>query len=284
VALSVAEQQSAANDTTASLTFTLAAGSAVDDLLVLICADDFDTVADLLTPTGTAASTWTLRDTFDGGTNLSHIKVWTAPVTTAGAQTVIANVANATLEKAAGLWRIPGAQFDVANHANGTTSTAHVAPSLTPATTDEIYCCLWTNNDAGAGIFNYTYPSSPFVAGVERDISPFVTYGFGYEPITSGTATGTRTATASVTHPWCAAAVLVKPLAPAATDAPPAPFAAPGLFTSPGSVAQAWAGTGSDTTAAVLYPVALSGSVTPAGAPRSPPAGRWPGRAPRPGR
>lgn len=224
MALAVAEQQSAAAN--AALTFTTAAGSAVGDLLVVIFGNNFSSLADLATPTGTAASTWTLRDSFDGGANQSHIKVFTAPVTTAGARTVICTDATGD-EAGAGLWRIPGGLFDVANHSNGTASASHVAPSLTPSSTDDIYCCLWTGNDQGNGSFNYTYPGSPFVGLTERDVGTSATFGFGYEPITSGVATGTRTATANpATHPWCSAAVLIKASAPPIgynppTDMPP---------------------------------------------------------------
>jgi hypothetical protein len=246
MALAVAEQQSGASNT-AAITFTLGAGSAVGDLLVVIFGNDFGTASGLLTPTGTAAAIWTLQDTFDGGTNLNHTKVFTAPVTTAGAQTVVCACTDNTVEHGAAIWRIPNGAFDVASHANGTTSVSHVAPSLTPATNDEIYCVLWTNNDTGAGVFNYTYPGAPFVAATEQDLSPFETFGFGYEPITSGVATGTRTATASVTHPWTASAVLIKPAS--ATAAPiPGPFPAnpPGLFTAPWMMPNPWFGTGSD--------------------------------------
>ena len=212
MALTVAEQQTAASNTVAAMTFTLGAGSAIGDLLVVIFADDAGpaTASGLATPTGTAATTWTLRDTFDGGLDFTHIKIFTAPVTTAGAQTVICTDADPTNEHAAGLWRIPGAVFDVANHASGTASASHVAPSLTPATVDEVYCCLWTTSAFPGAAYNYTYPSSPFVAGTEQDLSALVTFGFGYEPITSGVATGTRTATASGTaKAWCASAILV---------------------------------------------------------------------------
>lgn len=211
VGLAVAEQQSIASNT-AALSFTLAAGSAVGDLLVLIHANDWYAATNLTTPTGTAASTWTLQDTFDGGTSQSHIKIWTAPVTTAGAQTVLPNGSTTDEERGAALWRIPNAVFDVANHANGAASASHVAPSLTPASTDEIYCCLWTNNQgASNATYNYTYPGGAFVGLTERDVSTIATFGFGYEPITSGVATGTRTATASTAgQAWCAAAVLVK--------------------------------------------------------------------------
>lgn len=219
MALTVAEQQSAATNTSTTLTFTLGAGSAVGDLLVLIHSNNLFDVSNLLTPTGTAAASWTLRDTFDGGAEFDHIKIWTAPVTTAGAQTVIASSSTVDEEKGAGLWRIPGGVFDVAGHASGgVTTTAHVAPSLTPTSTDDIYCCLWTNNDSSLGLggpFTYTYPGAPFVGLTQRSLSSWQTYGFGYEPVTSGVATGTRTATASATHEWAAAAVLIK-AAPAA--------------------------------------------------------------------
>lgn len=223
MALAVAEQQTAAFNTTASSTLTLAAGSAVGDLLVLVQANDFYTLATLLTPTGTAASAWTARTTFDGGSNLPHVKVWTAPVTTAGAQTVIANYTNADEEKGIALWRIPGAIFSISAHLSGVASASHVAPTLANTSVDAIRMCFWTANDAGTGEYNYTLPGAPFVGAPERDLAGFSTYGAGYEPITSGAATGTKTATASVaTHPSLGTSVLAvaSGAAPAAPASP----------------------------------------------------------------
>lgn len=216
MSLTVAEQQTAGSNSVGALTFTLGAGSAVGDLLVVIFANDFATLAALATPTGTAASTWTLRDSFDGGSNFSHIKTFTAPVTTAGAKTVICTNSVATDEHAAGLWRIPGAAaFDVANHGNGASTTSHVAPSLTLANNDEIMCMMWCGNNGGNTGYTYTaYPASPFVQGTERDFATFTAFGFGYQPFTSGASTGTKTATASTSVAYCAASILVKNTAP----------------------------------------------------------------------
>ncbi len=89
--ITVRQQLDTSTTTGTSMTLTLGAGTVTTDFLVLVQANDFYTLADLGTPTGTAASTWSLRTSYDGGANTHHGKIWTAPVTTAGAQTIIAN-------------------------------------------------------------------------------------------------------------------------------------------------------------------------------------------------
>jgi len=75
----------------ASITFTLGAGTLTTDRLLAVQANDYETLSTLTAPTGTAATSWTLQGSVDGGTNFPHMKVWTADVISAGANTVVVN-------------------------------------------------------------------------------------------------------------------------------------------------------------------------------------------------
>lgn len=188
----------------------------VDDLIVLIQADDFYTLANLLTPTGTAITTWAERTDnglpVDGGTNDNHAKVWIGTVTTAGG-TVIANRTNVDDEGYAAVFVFRGAvgtpEFDTGDGTEtDSTSTSHVAPSVTPTSgkTDDFLLCVWGTLDATV---NYTLPGG-MTAYTEQDVGGINTYRAGSEQLASDSATGTRTATASATNTWFAVSVLVK--------------------------------------------------------------------------
>lgn len=213
MALTVAEQQSNGSNS-AGFTFTLGAGSAVGDFLVVVHTSDYYAASDLTTPTGTAASTWTNRGTnYDAGTNASHGKVWTAPVTTGGAQTVILNSAHTDEERTGFVFRIPNGGYDLATWSStgAGSSTSHVAPTSTPPSgqTDDMLLCVWVSGDGGGDI-NYTVPGS-MTGGTERDVVPYITGVGAYEQLASASATGTRTATASAARAgWYAVSVLVK--------------------------------------------------------------------------
>jgi len=196
-----------------TLTATLAA---VDDLIVLIQADNFYTLANLITPTGTAVTTWTEQTAnglpVDGGTNDNHAKVWTGTVTTAGG-TVIANRTNTDDEGYAAAFVLRGAagtpEFDTGDATESdANATAHVAPSVTPTSgrTDDFLLCVWGTPDT---LTNYTLPGG-MTAHTEQDVNGINTYRAGSEQLTTDSATGSRSATSSANTTWFAVSVLVK--------------------------------------------------------------------------
>jgi hypothetical protein len=203
------EQQDAVNNSGGALQFTAATAVNADTILV-IAADNFYLAADLLTPTGTAVTTWALAHTLDGGTNDSHIKVWLGTVTTAGG-TVITNWNHTDNERYAGIWVFPGAvAIDaVASTDSDAAATDHVAPSVTPTTgnLNNLLIVLW---QSPGGEVNYVPPSIMLSYG-ERDLAGLATYLAASEPYAVDTATGTRTATSSASVTWAALSVLVKP-------------------------------------------------------------------------
>lgn len=222
MAITIREEQDAGSNT-AAISFTTGAGMITTDKLVLIQCNDFYTTANLTTPTGTAGTAWTLQTTVDGGTNNAHTKVWTSDVALAGARTVLVNSTTTDEERYAALFVLAGAASGIdgiASTSNGSSSTSHVAPSVTPTSgqSDDLLICMWLAFTNGAGTINYTVPGS-MTAYTERDVDNYVTYRAASEALSSSGATGTRTATSSVTFPFQSVSVLVK-----AAGAAPAPL------------------------------------------------------------
>lgn len=194
----------------ADYVFTLGATTAVGDLIVLIQANNFYTTANLTTPTGTAVTTWTLRNTMDGGTNDCHAKVWTGPVTTGGASTVDTNWSTTDEERFAAAFVISGgaSYADAQSADTDTTSTSFVAPSATPTAgvTDNILMTVWGHQ--GGGDINLTVPGT-MTGYAEIDYPGLVTYRAASEVYSSSAATGTRTATGSAARDGFGVSVIV---------------------------------------------------------------------------
>lgn len=199
MAPTIGSEQSAISNT-ADIVLTLAAGTTVGDLAVLICINDFYAATNLQTPTGTAVAAWTLRHTMDLGTDLAHAKVWTGAVTTGGASTIDTNWSTTDEERYAQALIIQNGAYDTANSANTVaTTTSWVAPTVTPTGPDDLLVCSW-GFGGGGGDVNLTVPGS-MTGLTERDSATNVTYRSAYEFLGSSAATGTRTATSSVSMP-----------------------------------------------------------------------------------
>lgn len=226
MAVTIREQQDAGSGA-GVVTLTLGSGTAVGDLLVVVAANDWYNTAHLTAPTGTAASTWTLQHTLDGGTNDDHAKVWTAPVTTAGARTVVEGTTSPNdEERYIGVWVLDGSAgtpaFDTAASTDADTAgTSWVAPSVTGPSgqADDLLICLWGANGASAGSVNITPPAG-MTSRTERDVSGFTTYHAADQQLASSAATGTRTATSSASKTWFAVSVLIKAAAAPAGPEP----------------------------------------------------------------
>jgi hypothetical protein len=221
--ITIREEQDRA-DSGAQHTFTLTTAQ-VGDTVVLIQASNFHGLANLITPTGTAVTTWVQQTSanVDGGGGRMVSKTWVGTVTTAGG-TVSANRTDNSDEGYAAVLVLVDAAFDTAAGTDGlTASTSHVAPSVTPTTgkTDDLLVCVFGAGNAAS--YNYTMPGG-MTAYTERDIGSAATYRAASEQLASDAATGTRTATASASVGsigWFAVSVLMK-----STTAPPTgPFA-----------------------------------------------------------
>lgn len=219
MAITIREEQDGFSSDAGNQSFTLTTAQ-IGDLVLLVQADNFFTLANLITPTGTAVTTWTERTgtgvPVDGGTNDHHARVWTGVVTTAGG-TAIANRTDTQDEGYAAFFVLANAVFDgTAGTESDSASTSHVAPSLTPTPgkTDDLLVCLVGAGNAAD--FNYTFPGG-MTAYTERELVNVITYRVASEQLAADTATGTRTATASASVGsigWFALSVLIGQAAP----------------------------------------------------------------------
>jgi hypothetical protein len=188
----------------------------VNDLLVLFHGNNFNTAANLPAPTGTY-SDWTLEATGDNGTNSVHLKVWTHLVTTPGVQQVIAGRSPSDEEITAQLFAIRNVDFndpvDAAAGNNGSASTNHIAPSISPVTTNAL---LLAGTQTGT-VSNYTAPSGPPDANkmqfeMEVDVAPFMTAATASAVLGIDGATGTRTFVSSANDIFATASIAIKAL------------------------------------------------------------------------
>jgi hypothetical protein len=209
---------------TSDVTLVTASGTAVDDILVCFHGTDFSDLADLVSPTGTSG-TWTLQASGSGGTNESHMKVWTRPVTSGGAQTVTVTGINGSTGMHQALYVLRGCNpadfMDGAAGSQGGASTSHVAPSVSPGTTDAYLISAAQAHDPG----NYTAPGS-MLERTETD-GAFSTMTTATETLSASGATGTRTFTFSASSSYASASIAAKGTAIASSGGGGAQLPAP---------------------------------------------------------
>lgn len=88
-----------------------------------------------------------------------------------------------------------------------TASTSHVAPSVYAPSTNCLLICAWQSFDNNG---NYTLPGSMTAGPAETDGADFSTLRTGYQQLAASGATGTRTATLSVSDRWSACSALIR--------------------------------------------------------------------------
>lgn len=200
MAITIREQQQfMSNGSGVQAAWTLGAGTTIGDLAVVIHGDDYYTAAALTSPGGTAVSSWgTAKYTFDGGSNLGHVKVWAAPVTTGGTSTVTTTSTNSDNERVAAVFILYDTgntvTFDAALGQAVASGLSADAPSVTPATAADLLLCLWMIGGGGGTSTTYTVPGTmtPY-AGLDQ--AGQGSARFAYQLLASGAATGVRTAT-----------------------------------------------------------------------------------------
>jgi hypothetical protein len=199
----------------APITHTTGAGTAVDDVLVCFHGSDWYQATSMGAPTGTAG-TWTQRggNNADLGTNNSHMKIWTRPVTVGGAQTVTCSqISDEDIWST--LYVLTGADTaspsdDAATFAQLSGSTSQTAPSVSPTSTDALLiCCVLSEVFR---VLTYTPPSGMTERSEDSNSSTMTTATVG---LTASGATGTKTFTASSGFGWVSGSIAIK--APAAT-------------------------------------------------------------------
>lgn len=219
-----------------SMTLTTTSTTAVDDLLVLFHFYDFNTLADLTTPTGTAG-TWTLQASGDQGNNEMHVKVWTRPVTSAGAQTVNCTSSTSNGSHMPVLYVLDGSgltlSVDGAAGSQGLASTAHTCPSVTTVGSDNLLICGAGTSPSAA--VDYTW--STMTERSEVDVGTFSTASTATETLAASGATGTRTATSSTSQDWASASIAIRGVA-TGTNAPAENAAGTGTANQPSTLVQ----------------------------------------------
>jgi hypothetical protein len=194
----------------AAATVVTGAGTAVDDVLVCFGGNDWYTAAGMGAPTGTAG-TWTLEATGDNGSNTAHIKAFTRAVTVGGAQTVTVSpipdeeVYNSTIVLTGADTSAPA---DGAAGGNGAASTSHVAPSVSPATSDALLLCGAQSVGGGSGSA-YTPPSGMTERTDVKD-GTFAAQSVASLVLAASGATGTKTFTFSQSQAYATASVAVQ--------------------------------------------------------------------------
>jgi hypothetical protein len=200
---------SAYSGTSSSTTVTTGSGTAVGDLLVAFCGMPFNDVGVTPTslpgtPTGTAG-TWTNRGSVNRQDSRPHLQIWTRPVTVGGAQTVTWDLSPATSDSSVQLivYVLSGAGLSVvaASISIGlAATTSWPAPSVACAAND-LLLCSWQpfyGLDPGGTSTPPTIPGSMSNAVTTPVVDDSVQRS-AREVISSGTTTGTRTATGATT-------------------------------------------------------------------------------------
>ena len=199
----------------AGVTVTLGAGTASGDLLVIFHCNDYSTAALLPNPTSSQTlSGLTLRATGDQGTNTAHVKCWTALTTVGGSQTVT-GAAEGFEEVTVHVVVIDGSTInssdfmDGAAGSQGPGSNSHVAPSVSPSTTDALLFCA-AGSSSSSGSQTYTAPGGM----TERtDVSDGL-YGcvgsVASQILAASGATGTKTFTCSAFTDFATASIAIK--------------------------------------------------------------------------
>lgn len=215
--VSVVEVLKTPDAVTTSQTLT-SSGMSVGDTLVIFYGSDYyqlSNMPDITTTAGTA----TLLGSVDIGTNLGHIKVYTCPVTVAGAQTVTipnhidCDIYGSVLRISSTVTQdgSTGTNFD-----SSSTSASHVASGVTTTASDRLLCIAWLATLTGAipaGDTAYTAPGS-MTKQSESDATNFSSMMVATEAIPTAGATGTRTATWQTARPFGAISIAVGSSAP----------------------------------------------------------------------
>lgn len=206
---------STSGSTGTTLTVNTPAGTAVGDTIVLIQQNDFYTLSNLGTPSGTAVTTWTedLGARYDGGSNQMHQKVWTGVVTTSGSQTVVAAVGSQDEEKYIQIIVLPGPGTYVIEDSVEeveATSNPWVASGVTPISSASLMTV--TAGTFGGSTADYTFPGS-MTPLTEQDAS-FASWRSAYEYIGAAGATGTRSITLNATRQGLVTALAIAQAAP----------------------------------------------------------------------
>ena len=221
----------------------------VGDLLVIIASNDFYLMSDValqsISPSATATQVTACNA--DAGSNLAHVKVWTAPVVTAGAVTVTTVSTHTDEERALIVYIIAGAAGGGANTGSiGTgTGTTWTCTSMTTTSPDCLVLAHW-QGDSTSGGSTLAPPGGAWTTQYDDLLEGTFSRAEGASNIfTAAGATGTFSATTSASHGFAASAVAIAGLSDATFD--PSQPQAQGLYQTPSSIPQIFIGDPDDT-------------------------------------
>lgn len=202
---------------------SLAAGTAVDDILVVSQEVDFTAVASMVAPSVTGVGSWTqIGATVQSGSPNIAMKSWWAPVTAGGARTLSCSQAGGTSSNHVIVHVLTGADLvtpiDGTPATNsGTTGTAQIvgaAAGVSPTTADALLIGNWSGIQF-SGSISYTAPGTMVERSEVSDTGGAAALMSATQVLAASGATGTRTATSSIsaTSGWVANLFAVRGIA-----------------------------------------------------------------------
>lgn len=211
-----------------SVTLTGSSQPNTNDVLVIIHCNDFYNFSDMPTPTVGGSSsgvTAITNGSIDGGANQGHIKSWTYVVPSTGDLTVsVDEAAPADEEKGLFVYVLSGVDtatpIDVAGTGSGT-SLSHVAPSISPTSSDAFLICH-VNSGSGSSGGAYTPPGG-MTDQYDIEVASAMSTGGATLQLSASGPTGTKTFTATNNVPYVSLSVAVKTASASASGTQP-PF------------------------------------------------------------
>jgi hypothetical protein len=181
-----------------SVTLTGARQPQTGDVLIIIHCNDFYALSAMPTPTvgGSSTGVNTIVNA-DNGTNGAHIKSWYFVVGSTGDLTVsVDETGPADEEKGLAVYVLSGVDngtpIDVSGSAVATGASTHIAPSVSPTSTNAFLICH-ASVGGGTAPASYTSPGS-MSEQYDSAITAFIMVG-ATEQLSASGATGTRTFT-----------------------------------------------------------------------------------------
>lgn len=217
MAISVRQFLSSGSNT-AALSAALGSSTAIGDTVYVIHLDNFYTAAGLTAPTSANLTFVQQGTTIDFGTNKGHLKVWAAPVTVGGAQTVAANSTNIDQERVMFTFVLTNALTTadvVGNGGSASGATALSIPAISPVGTTDLLIAVWGaiyTSAVGVTLTGFTAGLTQQGATIDPSSAHFHYAACATKTLAASGTTGAQQCTASVstTNGWTGVLIAVK--------------------------------------------------------------------------
>lgn len=201
-----------------SVTLTGTRQPQLDDVLLIIHGNDYYQLSNMSTPTvdGSTSGVGATGATADGGNLFAHVKTWTWVAPSASDRTVAAvETGTADEEKCLIVYVLIGVDTasplagpGAGNFDSGAGTQSHVAPSVTPSTSDAFLICH-SNDGNGSDGGTSTAPGS-MTEQYDSSVGGFMSFTGATEQLVASGATGTRTFTSVGNSTYGAISVAMK--------------------------------------------------------------------------